>query len=100
MKRYSSHRDRSVSDPAMSRWRLAALSITLVPSLVFGWQCAAAQRPPVMGPNAGVSAGDPLTTAAAVEILQAGGNAFDAGVAALMVGGVIEQDLYSLGGEA
>jgi gamma-glutamyltranspeptidase/glutathione hydrolase len=59
----------------------------------------AAQRPPVMGRNAGVSAGHPLTTAAAVEILQRGGNAFDAGVAAMLVGGVVEQDLYGLGGE-
>lgn len=57
-------------------------------------------RPPVLGPNAGVSAGHPLTTAAALEVLQNGGNAFDAGVAALLVGGVVEQDLYSLGGEA
>ena len=57
-------------------------------------------RPPVMGPNAGVSAGHPLTAAAALEVLQNGGNAFDAGVAALLVGGVVEQDLYSLGGEA
>jgi gamma-glutamyltranspeptidase/glutathione hydrolase len=53
-----------------------------------------------MGPNAGVSAGHPLTAAAALEVLQNGGNAFDAGVAALLVGGVVEQDLYSLGGEA
>ena len=60
----------------------------------------AAERPAVMGPNAGVSAGHPLTTAAAFEILARGGNAFDAGVAALLVGGVVEQDLYSLGGEA
>lgn len=59
-----------------------------------------AQRPPVMGRNAGVSAGHPLTTSAAMEILQHGGNAFDAGVAALLVGGVVEQDLYGLGGEA
>jgi gamma-glutamyltranspeptidase/glutathione hydrolase len=59
----------------------------------------AAQRPPVMGRTAGVSAGHPLTTNAAFEILQKGGNAFDAGVAALLVGGVVEQDLYSLGGE-
>src|SRR5262249_44131046 len=60
----------------------------------------AAERPPVMGRNGGVSAGHPLTTAAAFEILARGGNAFDAGVAALLVGGVVEQDLYSLGGEA
>ncbi|MBI2185941.1 MAG: gamma-glutamyltransferase family protein [Acidobacteria bacterium] len=60
----------------------------------------AADRPPVIGRNAGASAGHPLTTAAAIEILQKGGNAFDAGVAALLVGGVVEQDLYSLGGEA
>ena len=52
-----------------------------------------------MGPHAGVSAGHPLTTAAASEILLKGGNAFDAGVAAMLVGGVVEQDLYSLGGE-
>ena len=57
------------------------------------------QRPPVMGRNAGVSAGHPLTTAAAVEILQKGGNAFDAGVAAMLVGSVVEQDLYGFGGE-
>jgi len=57
-------------------------------------------RPPVIGRNAGVSAGHPLTTAAAMEILQQGGNAFDAGVAALLVGGVVEQDLYGIGGEA
>ena len=60
----------------------------------------ASDRPPVMGRNAGVSAGHPLTTAAALEVLTKGGNAFDAGVAALLVGGVVEQDLYSLGGEA
>ena len=59
----------------------------------------AQQRPPVMGRNAGVSAGHPLTTAAAFEVLMKGGNAFDAGVAAMLVGGVVEQDLYSLGGE-
>jgi gamma-glutamyltranspeptidase / glutathione hydrolase len=59
-----------------------------------------AERPPVMGRNGGVSAGHPLTTAAAFEVLARGGNAFDAGVAALLVGGVVEQDLYSLGGEA
>ena len=59
-----------------------------------------ALRPAVAGPTAGISTGHPLTTAAAFEILLKGGNAFDAGVASLLVGGVVEQDLYSLGGEA
>ena len=56
-------------------------------------------RPPVGGRNGGASAGHPLTTAAAFEILLKDGNAFDAGAAAMLVGGVVEQDLYSLGGE-
>ena len=59
-----------------------------------------ALRPAVMGPSAGVSTGHPLTTAAAFGVLLKGGNAFDAGVASLLAGGVLEQDLYSLGGEA
>ena len=59
-----------------------------------------ALRPSVMGPSGGVSTGHPLTTAVAFGVLLKGGNAFDAGVASLLVGGVIEQDLYSLGGEA
>ncbi|MEP7119192.1 MAG: gamma-glutamyltransferase, partial [Acidobacteriota bacterium] len=59
-----------------------------------------ALRPLVAGPNGGVSTGHPLVTSAALEILHQGGNAFDAGVASLLVGGVVEQDLYSLGGEA
>jgi gamma-glutamyltranspeptidase/glutathione hydrolase len=69
---------------------LFALAITVT---------GATNRPPVMGRNAGISAGHPLTTAAAFEILTKGGNAFDAGAAAMLVGGVVEQDLYSLGGE-
>ena len=59
-----------------------------------------AQRPAVSGRSAGLSTGHPLTTAAAFETLVQGGNAFDAGVTALLVGGVVEQDLYGLGGEA
>ena len=83
----------------MAAYRAIALLVLMVSAL---WCTAAraAERPPVMGPNAGISAGHPLTTAAAFEILVRGGNAFDAGVAALLVGGVVEQDLYSLGGEA
>ncbi|PYS55290.1 MAG: gamma-glutamyltransferase [Acidobacteria bacterium] len=72
----------------------------LLTAAVAGFSSRAAERPPVMGRNAGISAGHPLTTAAAFEVLTRGGNAFDAGVAALLVGGVVEQDYYSLGGEA
>ena len=61
---------------------------------------SSAQRPLVGGPHAAVSAGHPLTTAAAFETLRNGGNAFDAGVTGLLVGGVVEQDLYGLGGES
>jgi gamma-glutamyltranspeptidase / glutathione hydrolase len=75
---------------------LASLAI----ATVIATAVRAAERPPVIGRTAGVSAGHPLTTAAAFEVLTKGGNAFDAGVAALLVGGVVEQDLYSLGGEA
>src|SRR5215468_2363541 len=75
------------------------LTVVLLVALVIVGITRAAERPPVMGRNGAVSAGHPLTTAAAFEILTRGGNAFDAGVAALLAGGVVEQDLYSLGGE-
>ena len=50
--------------------------------------------------TAAIATAHPLATQAGHEILKQGGNAFDAGVAALLAGGVLEQDLYSLGGEA
>ena len=92
----------STSAPSTAR-RMSRMPRTcslFVLSLVFALAPSlSAQRPPVMGRNAGVSAGHPLTTAVAIEILQKGGNAFDAGVAAMLVGGVVEQDLYGFGGE-
>ena len=82
----------------MNSQRLAA--VVLIGFVgVFALPTAAAQRPPVIGRTAAVSTGHPLTTAATLEILHNGGNAFDAGVTAMLVGGVLEQDLYSLGGE-
>jgi gamma-glutamyltranspeptidase/glutathione hydrolase len=82
-----------------ARFIFATLLAVLAFAVLHGPSISARQRPPVMGRNGGVSAGHPLTTAAAMEILQKGGNAFDAGVAAMLVGGVVEQDLYGLGGE-
>src|SRR6266576_2833900 len=90
-------------NPLRQRTRIDALvgvALAALAAAVVAAPVSAAERPPVMGRNAGVSAGHPLTTAAAFEVLTRGGNAFDAGVAALLVGGVVEQDLYSLGGEA
>ena len=63
-------------------------------------EAGAPLRPAIMGPSGGVSTGHPLTTAVAFGVLLKGGNAFDAGAASLFAGGVLEQDLYSLGGEA
>jgi gamma-glutamyltranspeptidase/glutathione hydrolase len=94
-----------------NHWRTAGLAVGLI--AVSSLRLAPAQvplqdqqpagsalRPAVIGPSGGVSAGHPLTTASAFAVLLKGGNAFDAGVAALLAGGVLEQDLYSLGGEA
>ena len=98
------HRVRTRDSRRTSTWaviRQVFLGALAVLALVgSGTVSRTAERPPVMGRNGGVSAGHPLTTAAAFEVLARGGNAFDAGVAALLVGGVVEQDLYSLGGEA
>ena len=94
-----------------ARWRMTALVAALLATGLLRvlpaqvpvqdqQPAGSALRPAVMGPSGGVSTGHPLTTSAALAILLKGGNAFDAGVAALLAGGVLEQDLYSLGGEA
>jgi gamma-glutamyltranspeptidase/glutathione hydrolase len=80
-------------------WTISKYPLLLLVTVLCVGFLIAAERPPVIGRNGGVSAGHPLTTAAAFEILTKGGNAFDAGVAAMLAGGVVEQDLYSLGGE-
>jgi hypothetical protein len=59
------------------RYSAAAVAVCLVVSFS-GLSYKAAERPPVMGRNAAVSTGHPLTTAAAFETLLKGGNAFDA----------------------
>ena len=81
-------------------WTALSVAVAVGLAVVLTTASLQAQRPPVSGRTAGVSAGHPLTTAAAFEILLQGGNAFDAGVGSLLVGGVVEQDLYGLGGEA
>ena len=81
------------------RYSIAICITALLVTVAFGIRSRGAERPPVIGRTAAISAGHPLSTAAGFEILLRGGNAFDAGVASLLVAGVVEQDYFSLGGE-
>lgn len=59
-----------------------------------------AHRPVAMGHRYAISAGHSLAAQAGYEILRAGGNAIDAGVAAGMVLGVVHSDLVGFAGVA
>ena len=73
-----------MSDGPRRNARLRLLAAALTATAVIVGPTAvphAADRPTVAGRNGAVSAGHPLTSAAAFEVLLKGGNAFDAGVA-------------------
>lgn len=57
-------------------------------------------RPVIMGTRYMVSAGHYLAAAAGARVLEQGGNAFDAGVAAALCVNVVQADLTNLGGVA
>ncbi|MFN8634906.1 MAG: gamma-glutamyltransferase [Chloroflexota bacterium] len=57
-------------------------------------------RPTIMGTSGMVSSGHYLSTLAGVEVLQQGGNAVDAGVAAAVAGCVVQSEMVSFGGMA
>ena len=57
-------------------------------------------RPALAGLNHMVSAGHYLATQAGMDVLQAGGNAVDAGVAAGIALGVVQSDIVNFGGVA
>jgi gamma-glutamyltranspeptidase/glutathione hydrolase len=59
-----------------------------------------AYRPVVRGTHGMASTGSPLVSDVAVDILKKGGNAADAGVAALFASMVVEHTHHSLGGES
>jgi gamma-glutamyltranspeptidase/glutathione hydrolase len=61
---------------------------------------AARQRPVVRGTHGIVSSGHPLVSQVAIDVLQRGGNAADAGSAALLAAMVVEHTHHSLGGES
>ena len=58
-----------------------------------------AARPVVMGQNGVVSAGHPLGALAGVKILQEGGNAVDAALAAAFVMSVVKPEASGPGGD-
>ena len=60
----------------------------------------ATTRPVVAGPRHAVSAGHYLAAAAGLLVLEAGGNAIDAGVAAGLALGVVQPDIVNVGGVA
>jgi gamma-glutamyltranspeptidase len=57
-------------------------------------------RPQVLAQQHAISAGHELATKAGMEILEAGGNAIDAGVAAGMALGILHSDLVNFAGVA
>ncbi len=61
---------------------------------------AATTRPVIMGTRYMISAGHYLAAAAGMRILDKGGNAFDAGVAAALCVNVLQPDLTNIGGVA
>src|SRR5919199_549560 len=57
-------------------------------------------RPPIRGAQHMISSGHPLASLAGFQMLQRGGNAVDAGVAAGIAINVVQPDMTSLGGVA
>jgi gamma-glutamyltranspeptidase/glutathione hydrolase len=66
----------------------------------FTGQLRKSQRPAIVGREAAVASGHPHATLAAMRILDSGGNAIDAGVAAGMALGVLQPDLVGFAGVA
>ncbi len=81
----------------------ASMVCTIVMTAIFFSSSIAPQaetfRPVVRGKRGAVAAGHPLSAEAGMRLLQQGGNAVDAGCAALLAASVIEISHFSFGGE-
>ncbi|MBI3666453.1 MAG: gamma-glutamyltransferase family protein [Acidobacteria bacterium] len=92
----------------MRRFRFYTLILVVVAALVASLPSPSQRspellrplRPLVRGSRGAVAAGTPLVTEAGMRMFHAGGNAVDAGVAALFAGAVVEYSHYGFGGEA
>src|SRR5215831_1815317 len=81
-----------------------ATSFSIVTTLVFilsnvGIPLADTFRPIVRGRRGAVAAGTPLAAEAGLRLLEQGGNAIDAGCAAILAASVIEFSHFTFGGE-
>jgi gamma-glutamyltranspeptidase/glutathione hydrolase len=83
-------------------WKPIFCAALLLP--VFGVVAAGAAdnpyRPSVRGTHGMVASGSPMVSAVAMDVLKKGGNAADAGIAALFAAMVVEHTHHSLGGES
>jgi gamma-glutamyltranspeptidase/glutathione hydrolase len=79
--------------------RLICLAVVAVLALPVARPQADTFRPVVRGKRGAVTAGHPLAAEAGIRLLQQGGNAVDAGCAAILAGSVIEFSHFSFGGE-
>ncbi|MBE0603860.1 MAG: gamma-glutamyltransferase, partial [Deltaproteobacteria bacterium] len=84
-------------------WKPFFVAVLLLPVLGVAAASSAeayTYRPVVMGTHGIVSSGSPVVSLVAVDVLKKGGNAADAGVAALFAAMVVEHTHHSLGGES
>lgn len=82
------------------RFLLALLVFAFAAIVITPFSAGATLKPQVMGRRGVIAAGHPLVAEAGFRMLQKGGNAVDAGVAAVFAAGVVEQGSFGLGGEA
>jgi gamma-glutamyltranspeptidase/glutathione hydrolase len=78
----------------------ALFTLVIVFAVLIGHAPARTMKPLVQGRRGVVTAGNPLSAEAGYRMFQKGGNAVDAGVAAVFAAAVVEQMSFGMGGES